>query len=184
MSQGQRARTSRRGCTETVEQWLPLVRWVIWRRLPAHVRERISDDQAFQAGVLGLMNAIRLFDPDRGVTFKTYAGVKIRWAILIEAGLTRQGWAPRVETSINSAAPSQPHHVERLTAPAASELSLELQELLAELPERERVALTLHRLDGLSLVQVGARLSVTRQRAHQLVRAAEARLRALLLEAA
>lgn len=170
------------GCTETAEQWLSLIHWVIRHRLPSHVRDRISDEQAFQAGVIGLMNAIRLFDASRGVTFKTYAGIKIRWAILIEAGLTRTGWA-RPEASIDSASPAQPHHVERLTAPAPVELPLELQELLDALPARERAALQLHRLDGLPLAQVGAQLGVTRQRAHQLVRAAEAKLRGLLLQA-
>lgn len=94
MSQGQRPLTPSRGCTETVEQWLSLVHWVIRRRLPLHVRQRIEYDDAFQAGVIGLMHAIRLFDDGRGVKFGTYAIHKIRWNILIEAGLTRQGWAP------------------------------------------------------------------------------------------
>lgn len=75
------------------EHWLPLVAWVS-RRMPDHVHRRLGQDDLYQAGVIGLMNAIRLYKPDRGVLFKTYAVHKIRWSMYIAAGLTRQGWEP------------------------------------------------------------------------------------------
>lgn len=74
------------------DDWLPLVKWVMARRIPDHVYQRIDRDDVHQAGVVGLMNAVRLFDPAKGVQFKTYAVHKIRWAILIAAGLTSKGW--------------------------------------------------------------------------------------------
>lgn len=63
------------------------------RRLPAHVTRRIATDDMRQAGLEGLLTARRLYDPARG-TWSTYASSKIRWAILIAAGLTRTGWEP------------------------------------------------------------------------------------------
>ncbi len=79
------------------EAWLPLVRWVLYRLLPAHVRARAEDDDLYQAGVVGLLNTRRLYDPTKGAKFITYATHKIRWAMLIEAGLTRHGWTPLPE---------------------------------------------------------------------------------------
>lgn len=76
-----------------VEQWFPLVHWVMVR-LPQHIYQRLELDDIYQAGVVGLLNAKRLYKPERGVSFKTYAVHKIRWAIYIAAGLTRQGWEP------------------------------------------------------------------------------------------
>ena len=45
------------------------------------------------AGVLGLMDAIEKFEPERNVKFKTYAEVRIRGAIL--DSLRDLDWAPR-----------------------------------------------------------------------------------------
>ncbi len=82
-----------------VEDWLPLVHWVMGHKLPPHVFKRISRDDIYQAGCVGLLNAKRLYNPDnpKGASFKTYAVHKIRWAILIAAGLTRRGWEPMPE---------------------------------------------------------------------------------------
>jgi RNA polymerase sigma factor for flagellar operon FliA len=45
------------------------------------------------AGVLGLLDAIDKFEPDRNVKFKTYAEVRVRGAIL--DSLRNLDWAPR-----------------------------------------------------------------------------------------
>lgn len=74
------------------EQWFPLVYWTIRQKVPYWIQDKYAREELFQEGVVGLLNAIRLYDPARGVTFKTYAVSKICWSILIFAGLTRQGW--------------------------------------------------------------------------------------------
>ena len=51
---------------------------------------------------------------------------------------------------------------------AASELIL-LQTALAKLPDRTRQAFLLHRVEGLTLVEIGARLGVSKSVAHELV---------------
>lgn len=83
---------ARPGFGGDVADHLDLV-WKVIARLPGHVRQRIDDDDAFQAGVVGLLNAKRLYDPARGA-WSTFAWSKARWNILIAAGLTRRGWAP------------------------------------------------------------------------------------------
>lgn len=60
---------------------MPLVKRVASQfrgRLPSHVEL----DDLVSAGTLGLMDAVRRFDPGKGVTFESYARYRIRGAIL------------------------------------------------------------------------------------------------------
>jgi RNA polymerase sigma factor for flagellar operon FliA len=75
-----------------VEQYLPLVRTVVGRlamTLPAHV----NVDDLYSAGLVGLLNAVRRFNPKAGSSFESYARVRIRGAIFDE--LRRLDWVPR-----------------------------------------------------------------------------------------
>ncbi|MGD1085783.1 MAG: FliA/WhiG family RNA polymerase sigma factor [Verrucomicrobiota bacterium] len=75
-----------------VEQHLPLVRTVVGRlamTLPAHV----NMDDLYSAGLVGLLNAVRRFNPRNGCSFESYARVRIRGAIFDE--LRRLDWVPR-----------------------------------------------------------------------------------------
>lgn len=58
-------------------------------RLPASV---IVDD-LIQAGMIGLLEAARNFDASKGASFETFAGIRIRGAMLDE--IRRGDWAPR-----------------------------------------------------------------------------------------
>ena len=72
--------------------YAPLVKYVAGRvgsGLPAHV----DDGDLVSYGLLGLINAIDRFDPDRDVKFETYAVVRIRGAIIDE--LRTLDWVPR-----------------------------------------------------------------------------------------
>ena len=71
---------------------LPQVRYIARRihsRLPAHV----PFDDLLQAGVLGLLDALRKFDPRRKVQLESYMKFRIRGAILDE--LRSLDWSPR-----------------------------------------------------------------------------------------
>ena len=58
-------------------------------RLPASIQV----DDLIQAGTIGLIEASKHYDPSQGASFETYAGIRIRGAMLDEV---RQGdWAPR-----------------------------------------------------------------------------------------
>ena len=77
---------------ELIVDSLPLIKHSAHRvamRLPASVEMR----DLVNAGVLGLLNAVDKFEPERGVKFNTYAEVRVRGAIL--DSLRNLDWAPR-----------------------------------------------------------------------------------------
>ncbi len=77
---------------EMILQYTPLIKYVAHRlamRLPSH----ISIDDLISAGVIGLMDALTKFDPEKRVEFKTYAEFRIRGAMLDE--LRSMDWVPR-----------------------------------------------------------------------------------------
>lgn len=87
--------TSRPGWDGDIETQFPLIKFV-YGRLPAHVQARLEFDDAFQTGVEALLAAKRLYDPARG-SWSNYAYTKIRYWLLIAAGLTDRGWERRAE---------------------------------------------------------------------------------------
>ncbi len=66
-------------------------------RIARHIKGRLPDsvllDDLIQAGMIGLIEAARQFDSSRGASFETYAGIRIRGAILDE--LRKGDWIPR-----------------------------------------------------------------------------------------
>ncbi len=77
---------------ELVRQHAPLVRRIALHmaaRLPAEVEL----DDLIQSGTLGLLEAAQKFQFGTGASFETFAGYRIRGAILDE--LRRGDWAPR-----------------------------------------------------------------------------------------
>ena len=77
---------------EIVEQHTALVRRIAYHlvsRLPATVQA----DDLIQSGMIGLLEASRNYEPTHGASFETYAGIRIRGAMLDE--IRRQDWAPR-----------------------------------------------------------------------------------------
>ena len=72
---------------------LALVRLIaarISRRIPAHV----DSEELVNVGILGLIDAVDRFDPDRGTPFKAYAEIRIRGAIV--DSLRQSDWVPLV----------------------------------------------------------------------------------------
>jgi RNA polymerase sigma factor for flagellar operon FliA len=50
-------------------------------------------DDLIQVGMIGLLEAARIYDPSLGASFKSYASIRIRGAIIDE--LRRHSWLPR-----------------------------------------------------------------------------------------
>ncbi len=71
---------------------LPQVRFIA-RRIHRHLPSHVPIDDLYQAGVLGLLDALRKFDPRRRVRFESYMKFRIRGAILDE--LRSLDWSPR-----------------------------------------------------------------------------------------
>ncbi|MGD9592012.1 MAG: RNA polymerase sigma factor FliA [Candidatus Berkiella sp.] len=75
-----------------VKEYAPLVKRIahhLLARLPAIIQA----DDLIQAGMIGLIEAARNFDENKGATFITYAGIRIRGAMLDE--IRKGDWAPR-----------------------------------------------------------------------------------------
>jgi len=71
---------------------LPLVKTIVGRiaiTLPAH----ISQEDLLSAGVMGLMDAVRRYDPAKGCSLKSYVMIRVRGSVLDE--LRNMDWAPR-----------------------------------------------------------------------------------------
>ena len=75
-----------------IERHGPLVKRIAYHllaRLPANVQV----EDLMQAGMIGLLEAAKKYDASKGASFETYAGIRIRGAMLDEV---RKGdWAPR-----------------------------------------------------------------------------------------
>jgi len=77
---------------QIVLEHTPLIRYIVNRiavRLPSH----IDLDDLHNTGVIGLMDAIEKYDPDKNCKFKTYAEFRIKGAILDQ--LRSLDWVPR-----------------------------------------------------------------------------------------
>jgi RNA polymerase sigma factor for flagellar operon FliA len=78
---------------QLIENYLPLVRSHA-ERLKAKLPSVVQVDDLTTAGVLGLMDAIEQFDPDRNVKFETFSAIRIRGAMMDE--LRGLDWVPRL----------------------------------------------------------------------------------------
>ena len=68
---------------EWILQYLPLVRHIVGK-VSESTRSRDDYDDLISAGTVGLVKAARSFDPARDVTFKTYAYIRVRGAVIDE----------------------------------------------------------------------------------------------------
>jgi len=196
-------------------------------RLPASVEV----DDLIQAGMLGLLEAAANYSEGRGASFETYAGIRIRGAML--DGLRKLDWAPRsvhrkaravakaireIESEIGREARdvevadrmgmklSEYHRiVEDSAGCQISSLTTEegeitltdssadpfrdvvdedfraaLTEAIGNLPERERLVMSLYYDDELNLKEIGAALRVSESRICQIHGQALVRLQARL----
>lgn len=130
-----------------VLNYAPLVKYVAGRMfnsLPAHVEE--SDLISF--GLIGLVNAIERFDPDRSIKFETFAVPRVRGAIIDE--LRALDWVPRSirarAREIERANAKLEHELHR--APTDAEIAAEMgislddfQDTLSHLASSSLVAL-------------------------------------------
>lgn len=203
-------------------------------RLPA----QISVDDLIQAGVIGLIEAARNYRSDQGATFETFAGIRIRGAMLDE--VRRNDWQPRSSRQkarlLNEAVKKIEGRLGRAAHPneIATEMNISLDEyyrlaafttswqifslddrdtvgsrdddsdidntsadyqepyqalenedfrnalakVIAHLPEREKLILSLYYDEELNLKEIGEVLEVSESRVSQLLSQALVRVRA------
>ncbi|MDP5054075.1 MAG: RNA polymerase sigma factor FliA [Congregibacter sp.] len=213
-----------------VREYLPLVK-KIGLRLAAKLPAEIELDDLMQVGLIGLLRARDSYDATQGASFSTYAGIRIKGAMLDE--IRAHDWLPRsVQSQLRRVSEAIERADARLGRPAqdadiAAELDMPLddyQELsgqlacarmthiedsieaesaalepttpfdevgdesfrqaLAEsvlqLPEKERLMMSLYYAESLNLKEIGAVLGVSESRVSQLHGQALARLRVTL----
>ncbi len=219
--------------TDLVTQHAELVSRIAYH-LAARLPSTVDVNDLLQSGMVGLLEAASNFDASKGASFETYAGIRIRGAMLDD--IRKHDWTPRsvhhkyrrVTKAINSiegetgkaasaeqiaermGVPIEEYHkiladsaTSRLFSfeetleeptlqrrPPTSEAPLPDQELYQEqfreqlagsieqLPERERLVLSLYYERELNLKEIGAVLDVSESRVCQIHGQAIMRLRA------
>ena len=218
------------------EQHRPLV-----RRVALHMRVQLPAsvdlEDMIQGGYFGLMDAIKRFDPKKGIPFEAYAKLRIRGAIIDE--IRKLDWVPRryrrmareigeAVSCLSKALGRKPEEREvadylgmslkeyqewlaeshngvlisydevghdgidektsdRARSPLEELIDSNRRELvvkaIANLDERERLALGMYYMEEMNLKEIGLALGVGESRACQLHTRAVARLRAVLAAA-
>jgi RNA polymerase sigma factor FliA len=218
---------------QRVVQHLALVKRIAYHmigRLPSSIQV----DDLIQAGMLGLIEASKHYDPTQGASFETYAGIRIRGSILDE--VRHADWSPRslhrkmrqvseaireIENatgrdakdtevaqkldislddyysimrdsassriySLNQA--EEDGHVSDLRSPEKDpfaalhkeDFQTSLAQCVAELPDREKMVMSLYYTDELNLKEIGLVLDISESRVCQIHGQALARIRAKL----
>ena len=97
---------------DLITQHVDLVKRIA-QHLIARLPSTVDLDDLMQSGMVGLLEAAGNFDPDRGASFETYAGIRIRGAMLDD--IRKHDWTPR-----------SVHHKYRKVAEAINEIESEL----------------------------------------------------------
>ena len=77
---------------DMVERYAPLVKRIAHHML-ARMPSSVLVEDLVQAGLVGLLEAARNYDVSKGASFETYAGIRIRGAMIDD--VRRGDWAPR-----------------------------------------------------------------------------------------
>ncbi len=77
---------------QRVLEHTPLVKRIAYHMI-ARLPPSVQVDDLIQAGAIGLIEAARNFDDSQGASFETYAGIRIRGAMLDE--IRKSDWIPR-----------------------------------------------------------------------------------------
>lgn len=225
-------KTERYAGDELVTQHVDLVKRIA-QHLIARLPATVDIDDLMQSGMVGLLEAASNFDPSRGASFETYAGIRIRGSMLDD--IRKHDWTPRsvhhkyrkVAEAINeieseSGRPAKSEEIaskldisvdeyHKILADSSSSRLFSLDETLEEpslhrappksdaatpeqelyqsqfrgqlaeeinqLPERERLVLSLYYERELNLKEIGQVLDVTESRVCQIHGQAMVRLR-------
>lgn len=83
---------ARSSTSDLVSRHAELVRRIA-HHLAARLPPNVEVDDLIQAGMVGLIEAVRQFDHNAGASFETYASIRIRGAMIDE--IRRGDWVPR-----------------------------------------------------------------------------------------
>ena len=121
--------------SELIEKHTELVQKIAYH-LMVRLPPSVLVDDLIQSGMIGLLEAARNFDASKGASFETFAGIRIRGAMLDE--MRRGDWVPR---SVHKNSRSIAHaiaEVEKNTGRDAKEAEIAAQ-LSLSLPEYQHM---------------------------------------------
>lgn len=75
-----------------IREYAPLVKRIA-HHMVARMPSSVQPDDLIQSGMIGLLEASTKYDPGKGASFETYAGIRIRGAMLDE--IRKGDWVPR-----------------------------------------------------------------------------------------
>ncbi len=113
-------------------------------RLPASV----DVNDLIQGGLIGLIESARQYSSDKGASFETYAGIRIRGAMLDE--LRKSDWAPRSVHRLARAAAKAMHEIEQATGREARDTDI-AEKLSISLSEYHAISADAARCQVLSM---------------------------------
>jgi RNA polymerase sigma factor for flagellar operon FliA len=159
-----------------IERYLPLAR-ALSRRVRM-VGSPLSDaDDLGSAAVLGLIDAVDRFEPNRGVPFEAYAALRIRGAIIDELRRVDERGRSAEETprAVSLDGLVEEEWTRFLAADDEFDAKFDHEDLcgrvqgaLATLPPRQREVLARYYADSLTLREAGLRMGISEARACQL----------------
>ena len=120
--------------TELVARYGELVKRIAYH-LAARLPTSVDVNDLIQSGLIGLIESIRHYSSDKGASFETYAGIRIRGAMLDE--LRKSDWAPRSVHRMARSAARAIHEIEQATGREArdAEIAEKLEVSLSEYHE-------------------------------------------------
>ncbi|MEW5757110.1 MAG: RNA polymerase sigma factor FliA [Pseudomonadota bacterium] len=77
---------------DMVKKYAPLVKRIAYH-LMGRLPPTVQADDLIQSGMIGLLEAARNYDETQGASFETYAGIRVRGAMLDE--IRKNDWVPR-----------------------------------------------------------------------------------------
>ncbi len=108
-------------CDQLVSEHANLVKRIAFHlltRLPPNVQA----EDLIQAGMIGLLEAAKHYDASQGASFDTYAGIRIRGAMLDE--IRRSDWTPRSVHRKSREAAEALRHIEQETGREAKDIEV------------------------------------------------------------
>lgn len=104
-----------------VQKYDFLVKKIAYHLL-ARLPSSVDIDDLLQAGMMGLIEAYKRFESSKGASFETYAGIRIRGAMMDE--VRKSDWAPRSVRRNGRAVTNAIREVEAMTGREATDIEV------------------------------------------------------------
>ena len=86
-------RVSNRERNQIIMEFLPKIQYIVQSIKQDNLPPTVTEEDLINTGVLGLIDAINKYDPEKGVKLSTYAEIRIRGHII--DSLRKLDWVPR-----------------------------------------------------------------------------------------